>query len=321
MYGRRKKMGIGALMTTPNADIVLTDRAVAVVRECLRDFDEGLDFNVDHCLTGLCLAEVLDRELGKGCVQRPHQNEIDPYSGGSKSIPGYPRAFVQLPLEEQENLARTFARREKAETIVAEIRDIQLRAVHSRILREYPVLANEWRDVRDIIVAQLPEKLRHQLLGADFTHEGFIRAWLEGSVFSPGKIYDLTAPWQEWARENGLHPAFPPVIAPVSAATAHRQEPKLANRKTAGIRRGRKRGIEGGTVNEKDFKLQVKRYFDEGLGDAEIAGILNQERADYEPEITTSKVRAARNWWQRNEGYDEKPRVQNASKKHQAKRG
>jgi len=85
---------------------------------------------------------------------------------------------------------------------------------------------------------------------------------------------------------------------------------------------GRKRAIDGGKVKDWEFKQQVKPYFDKGLGDAEIARILNTEQEDFALDIITpSKVRAARRWWGNNAGYIEKPRVQNAPKKRGGKKG
>lgn len=190
MYGSLGRFTIGAVMPPPNARVTLTDGAVSVVRDCLRDFDEGLNFSTDHYLLARLAAQEIDEEGGK--------------------------AFVRLPLEEQEILARAYALRERAEEIVARIRDAQLQTVHQTILRKYPILANEWREVQDIKVDQLPEKLRGQILGADFTHDEFVRIWLDGVKYSPNKVYELTAPWQEWARENGLHPAFSPTPTPIA---------------------------------------------------------------------------------------------------------
>lgn len=178
------------MMPHPNARVTLTDRAVSVVRDCLRHFDEGLDFNVDHRLTGGRLPEVSDRELGKGDAQPP-------------------------PVEQKE-LAQQLARKEKAETIVERMRQAQLSAVHYDILREDGNLANKWRYPSQVIVDELPERFRRQLLGSDFTHEEFVRAWLSSNIVDPGIMRDLADSWQKWARKNGLHPSFPP--APTVAA-------------------------------------------------------------------------------------------------------
>lgn len=113
-----------------------------------------------------------------------------------------------------------------------------------------------------------------------------------------------------WAEAVGwrLTPAGRAVQATLWTATPPPAVQAPAPAKKGDKKRGRLRASEGGDVKELEFKRQVKKLIDKGLGDAEIARILDAERVgfdfDFEEEIRPRKVRTARDWWRRNpQGY------------------
>lgn len=158
--------------------IDLTDPSVAIVRECLRDFDVDLSVDEDPVLYLLLLGHDEDK-----VAALYHDN---------------PERLRELALQE--------AVREKASDIVAEIRRSQLNKVLFLLQRQYPMLANRYRQPEKIDVDQLPPDLKLMVLGSAFTHEQFVRAYI-GDTATPN-VYDLASQWQLWAAENGLHPAL-----------------------------------------------------------------------------------------------------------------
>jgi len=162
--------------------IDLQDSAVNIVRECLRDFDTSL--KMDENPIPFLLISGYDEAI---LTDLYHNN---------------PEGLHALAL-------KAYAK-DRAAEIVGEIRRSQLISLHRLIQTQYPILANEWREVEDIKVDHLPPELKNLVLGSSFTPEHFVRAYL-GNVANP-KVYDLTPVWQQWAANSGLHPAYPKSI-------------------------------------------------------------------------------------------------------------
>lgn len=176
MKKRAKNSIVSLRPIPPNCRIRLERPAIKVVRECLRDFDEFIKVDDDPLVSLLLMG--YDEE------------ELQDKSG-----------------EEIDDLALIETAKSVAEQIVAQIRSRQLEDVHDTIRDKYPILANEWREPDSIVVSSLPPKLQERILGDDFNHEQFIRAYLEH--FPSASVYDLTSVWQQWAADNELHPAYP----------------------------------------------------------------------------------------------------------------
>lgn len=105
--------------------------------------------------------------------------------------------------------ARVYQAIDRAEEIVADIRQRQFTEIHQLCLTQYPILANQCPRPQDLLKEKLPEKLEKLYLKDVFSEEEFVRAYLDNTASA--KVYDLTAGWQTWAAEQGLHPAFPKV--------------------------------------------------------------------------------------------------------------
>lgn len=229
-----KKLGVLADLAHHATYIVpfmidLTDSAVKVVRECLRDFDDDLSVDEDPVLYLLILG------YEEKIVSDLYQNN--------------PEALHHLAFQE--------AVKARAAEIVAEIRRNQLFKVLFRLQQHYPMLANKYREIEKIEVDQLPAELKSMVLGPNFTHEQFVRAYL-GHTTNP-KVYDLTPAWQLWAAEKGLHPALSTRRDISSSSTTPRQgkpqnivKPKSTKR-TKGVHKTGTRGRKTSNPLRKAF--------------------------------------------------------------------
>ncbi len=95
-----------------------------------------------------------------------------------------------------------------AERLVAIIRMRQWNVVLEVIDREYPDIAAEFRRT-GVKLDMLPDRLQSRLLGASFTPEQFVPVYVDYPPEHTSSVYDLTPKWTEWAKEQGLHPAYP----------------------------------------------------------------------------------------------------------------
>lgn len=163
-----------------NCRIDLCDHAVQVVRECMRDFDAGLDVGKDPTLTLLILGYKTEK------LEQASEKQIQKWA----------------LLEEA---------RRQAKEIAARIRKVQVERLHAEMCRTAPDLANKHREPKDIPVAVLLNIFKDDVLGIDFTHEQFVRAYLKDyvAIAYDRRVYYLTEQWQAWAKENGLHIAHP----------------------------------------------------------------------------------------------------------------
>lgn len=182
------------LSTPANCWSTLDQNTVEVVRACLKTFDD--DISVDADPIPYLLISGYDEKL----VTRLHKKD--------------PAKLRELALQEQAKY--------KASVILAEIRHGQLCSIHHTIQHKYPILASEWRNVADIVIDHLPPELAKTIIDSSFTPEMFVRAYLGNTVST--KVYDLTPVWQQWAADNGLHPAYPNLSPVKNTATKSKEE-------------------------------------------------------------------------------------------------